>query len=256
MINAPFFQKANSLYKSWLNDDIPATHFNNYFAMDALYEPYLLFKVDEKEDVSVETMLKDPLFILTTNPGGVMNFQKRGNLEAFVRRFTTTPLRDLSYHELALLLGDYYQNEPKIKNARARIQKMIYLAKKLNKSAVVQVEMIPFHSKDFKSNRKHHYAQDLEKDNYLASYTEDLRRLLENASVLSPQGWMNEEKNAWPALIRKTMGLENASYKGLKQSGNSDSIAFVSTQTPVLKGMTLIKGSNNFPSVTYLDQII
>lgn len=255
MTKAPFFQNAQTLYKKWLSNEQPETHFDNYFAMDALYEPYLLFPVNDTNNSSIDDLLKDPLFILTTNPGGVMDFQKPTNFRKFIQRYSSYSAEELSYQEIAFLLGKYYMNAPEIKNARARIQKMVYLAKKLNKTGVVQVEMIPFHSKDFKSNRKHLYAKNLEKDIFLNTYTTDLRNLLANVSVLSPQGWLNEKKNDWLPLIKKTMGLEETTYNGLKQSKGSDSIAFVSTQEPVIKGITLIKGSNNFPSVTYMDKM-
>lgn len=94
-------------------------------------EPYLVFG-----DQS------DPLVILATNPGNGEPFQRRDAVDA-----PDSPLKRLRFADVAPRLGDFYATTSRISmTARNRVHSMRDVARRLGKTGVLQVQLLPFHS--------------------------------------------------------------------------------------------------------------
>lgn len=186
-----YFNFCQDLYSNWNNCTLnydPALE--SFFDLNALPEPYLSFK-----------SLENPLYFLTTNPGGVMEFQKRDNFN----------YSDELYSDLAHKLGErYLLNLDKIgTQAVTRIKRMIQLSELVKKSGVIQVEAIPYHSKNF--NNKSAFLKCLT-DFTLIAYINHLKDHLTDKPVLSIQAGSPDlnriKSNDWILFLCDTMNLD------------------------------------------------
>lgn len=108
MINKDYIAFCNHILSDWKENELSLQ--DNYgFDLDALPEPYLTFGKGNNQ-----------MCFLTTNPGGVMNFQRRKN------HYSPT---EEPYTDLSIRLGQHYE---KVLNgaAKIRIENMYEISKK------------------------------------------------------------------------------------------------------------------------------
>jgi hypothetical protein len=165
-----------SLWRAWLADELqPTGLIRSVFDLRAAPEAYLLFGESE-----------DPLIILTTNPGGVAEHQRRKVV--LEGKHLLQP--SMTYADAAKALGEFYRASlDKISSAaQRRIRACFALAKLIaqrrgtrSSLAITRVEACPFHSE--RLNKRRALAAIREKG-VLAEYQEQLRTFLKDKSVL------------------------------------------------------------------------
>lgn len=256
--NNRFFNFCEDLFKKWTLKTEVYTEFDKSFDMEALYEPYLLINLDEDCDINIEEILRDPLYVLTTNPGGTMSELQ---LEEGFKHFLSEKgrsLENITYQEVAALLGREYQTRKDIPNATRRIKKMIYLAKKLGKTGIIQIECIPFHSKKLDAKIKKRFALKYIKHNIYTEYLSLVKDILKDSATVGTQSFGdNNTDSEWLCLIKELMDLKNNEKISLKVLNGKTTIYKMvnKEQNKPFKALTLVQGNNNFPSNENLDKL-
>jgi hypothetical protein len=267
-----YFAICEELQDSWIRDtprsdwleSLPRPLDISYFP-----EPYLVFPL---QACAVEdSQLRNPLYILTTNPGGGMTHQQRTQVLAGTGPISAAT----SYRRNAYSLGRYYQNcglahsagGGKIAHAgRGRIEKMLDLVAKIpvQFDSVIQVEAVPYHS------------QTLPKspgwlDSYIAHpairrYHNALRLLLSSKSVicvqairagaLSPLGI--QAPSPWFELLADLMGFSFSNQQvgpTIGPTARPTGAFILDGESAALKAFWVMVGSNNLPAVATMSRI-
>tara|TARA_B100001094_G_scaffold317180_1_gene359287 strand:- start:3743 stop:4471 length:729 start_codon:yes stop_codon:yes gene_type:complete len=230
-----YFNHCDVLHQKWFDKTLQYEDgFEEIFQVDYSPEPYFILKNGS-----------NPLFMLLTNPGAGMDFQKHDN---FVKS---------DYRTFARTLGDIYTSEQFKKeggaNAHRRLTKSIKWADHLGYDAIVNIETIPFHSPNLNKSKA---LEVVGKSWILSRYQEVLRNFLADKPVLIVAACSSKTsisietiKNSnW--LMYQT-GLANINVKNLKfkeltkKNGKVSSALLYDNE----KHIVLMMGSNNLPSI-------
>ena len=254
-MNLEFKKLCEEIWQKWRNEilTIPDELINRFnLQPEFLPEPYLIFNTGK------ETVISDKaLYFLTTNPGiGGEFHQGRKKLKASYSE-------NEKYEKVAKDYADKYLNEILKGSAKRRVEGFVYLAEKLGYNKLIQVESLPFHSKELPNRYK--LLSILKKenqDNIINQYFTLLRNTLknENVIVLSAVGTRKSISNnslntkwlKWQAEVIG-MDIQNTKIENLIVKDQKVTCALIHTNNyNCLKGFILMMGGNNMP---YKNQI-
>ena len=158
-----YYPFCDLLHQKWFDKTLQyEDELKELFEVDYSPEPYFVLKKGS-----------NPLFMLLTNPGAGMDFQKHENFEKS------------DYKAFSNILADIYTSEQFKKdggaNAHRRLIKSIAWADHLGYNSVVNIETIPFHSPSL--NKKKALAT-ISRSWILIRYQEVLKRFLLDKPVL------------------------------------------------------------------------
>lgn len=137
MFQGSFGDFCDQLWRDWLHEEILDSEFDGLsFDKDSAPEPWLELRSGA-----------NPLVVVTTNPGGSMDIQKRSVVK---RGRSPIILPKQTYASSTVGLGHYYEtNLPTGSPAVRRIKSMAQLATLAGYDGLYQVEACPFHSASF-----------------------------------------------------------------------------------------------------------
>ena len=230
-----YYPFCDLLHQKWFDKTLQyEDELKELFEVDYSPEPYFVLKKGS-----------NPLFMLLTNPGAGMDFQKHENFEKS------------DYKAFSNILGDIYTSEQFKKdggaNAHRRLIKSIAWADHLGYNSVVNIETIPFHSPSL--NKKKALAT-ISKSWILIRYQEVLKRFLLDKPVLIVAACsskssitLNTLKNSKWLMYQAELAnicLENLKFKELTKKNDKVTSALFSDHN---KYIVLTMGSNNLPSI-------
>lgn len=241
-----YLDLCESWWKGWLADTLQISpDIRALFAMDALPEPYITFQSGN-----------NPLFVLTTNPGGVMPHQQRENI---FNNIDCSLNPNISYTEAANVLAKIYCTYLQKTPAGRRITTQNNLALSVGYSGVFQVESCPWHSKSLPD--KSTFLKLLKSDQALTEYTQSLREFLVDKPVLVVSAVSsktsisieNLTSSDWLGWQKELIGFDQSRCRLVplvyKNEEKITSAALIDNSGPCVKVIVLTQGSNNFPSV-------
>jgi hypothetical protein len=236
------------LWRDWLAKRFCASpYLNQAFDLSAAPEPYLSFDAGAS-----------PLVVLTTNPGGVLPFQRHETIAEGSSCLTT----GMSYGEASAALGKHYLDT--LRGAASnRIKKIRELATAAGYEGVLQVECCPFHSQSFPAKTK--YIAEYKTDAFLVGYTDRLHSLLLNFDVLvvsaidsrtsiSREG-MSSDWLKWQARLIGLAPQQSSLVKLLTKEGTVSCAALLERRDSHLKTMVLMMGGNHLPGNAGLETL-
>jgi hypothetical protein len=230
-----YYPFCDLLHQKWFDKTLQyEDELKELFEVDYSPEPYFVLKKGS-----------NPLFVLLTNPGAGMDFQKHENFEKS------------DYKAFSNILADIYTSEQFKKdggaNAHRRLIKSIAWADHLGYNSVVNIETIPFHSPSL--NKKKALAT-ISKSWILIRYQEVLKRFLLDKPVLIVAACsskssitLNTLKNSKWLMYQAELAnicLENLKFKELTKKNDKVTSALFSDHN---KYIVLKMGSNNLPSI-------
>ena len=230
-----YYPFCDLLHQKWFDKTLQyEDELKELFEVDYSPEPYFVLKKGS-----------NPLFMLLTNPGAGMDFQKHENFEKS------------DYKAFSNILADIYTSEQFKKdggaNAHRRLIKSIAWADHLGYNSVVNIETIPFHSPSL--NKKKALAT-ISKSWILIRYQEVLKRFLLDKPVLIVAACsskssitLNTVKNSTWLMYQAELAnicLENLKFKELTKKNDKVTSALFSDHN---KCIVLTMGSNNLPSI-------
>jgi len=230
-----YYPFCDLLHQKWFDKTLQyEDELKELFEVDYSPEPYFVLKKGS-----------NPLFVLLTNPGAGMDFQKHENFEKS------------DYKAFSNILADIYTSEQFKKdggaNAHRRLIKSIAWADHLSYNSVVNIETIPFHSPSL--NKKKALAT-ISKSWILIRYQEVLKRFLLDKPVLIVAACsskssitLNTLKNSKWLMYQAELAnicLENLKFKELTKKNDKVTSALFSDHN---KYIVLTMGSNNLPSI-------
>ena len=230
-----YYPFCDLLHQKWFDKTLQyEDELKELFEVDYSPEPYFVLKKGS-----------NPLFMLLTNPGAGMDFQKHENFEKS------------DYKAFSNILGDIYTSEQFKKdggaNAHRRLIKSIAWADHLGYNSVVNIETIPFHSPSL--NKKKALAT-ISRSWILIRYQEVLKRFLLDKPVLIVAACsskssitLNTLKSSKWLMYQAELAnicLENLKFKELTKKNDKVTSALFSDHN---KYIVLTMGSNNLPSI-------
>jgi len=230
-----YYPFCDLLHQKWFDKTLQyEDELKELFEVDYSPEPYFVLKKGS-----------NPLFVLLTNPGAGMDFQKHENFEKS------------DYKAFSNILADIYTSEQFKKdggaNAHRRLIKSIAWADHLSYNSVVNIETIPFHSPSL--NKKKALAT-ISKSWILIRYQEVLKRFLLDKPVLIVAACsskssitLNTVKNSTWLMYQAELAninIENLKFKELTKKNDKVTSALFSDHN---KYIVLTMGSNNLPSI-------
>ena len=230
-----YYPFCDLLHQKWFDKTLQyEDELKELFEVDYSPEPYFVLKKGS-----------NPLFMLLTNPGAGMDFQKHENFEKS------------DYKAFSNILADIYTSEQFKKdggaNAHRRLIKSIAWADHLSYNSVVNIETIPFHSPSL--NKKKALAT-ISKSWILIRYQEVLKRFLLDKPVLIVAACsskssitLNTVKNSTWLMYQAELAninIENLKFKELTKKNDKVTSALFSDHN---KYIVLTMGSNNLPSI-------
>ena len=230
-----YYDYCDVLHQKWFDKTLQyEDNFEEIFQIDYSPEPYFVLKNGS-----------NPLFMLLTNPGAGMDFQKHENF------------KKSDYKAFANILADIYTSEQFKKdggaNAHRRLIKSIAWADHLGYNSIVNIETIPFHSHNLNKGKA---LAMINKSWVLTSYQEVLRKFLFDKPVLIVAACgsktsitLNTIKNSRWLMYQAeiaNINIENLKFKELtKKNGKVSSAMLYDNE----KYIVLMMGSNNLPSI-------
>ena len=230
-----YYPFCDLLHQKWFDKTLQyEDELKELFEVDYSPEPYFVLKKGS-----------NPLFMLLTNPGAGMDFQKHENFEKS------------DYKAFSNILADIYTSEQFKKdggaNAHRRLIKSIAWADHLGYNSVVNIETIPFHSPSL--NKKKALAT-ISRSWILIRYQEVLKRFLLDKPVLIVAACsskssitLNTLKSSKWLMYQAELAnicLENLKFKELTKKNDKVTSALFSDHN---KYIVLTMGSNNLPSI-------
>ena len=230
-----YYPFCDLLHQKWFDKTLQyEDELKELFEVDYSPEPYFVLKKGS-----------NPLFVLLTNPGAGMDFQKHENFEKS------------DYKAFSNILADIYTSEQFKKdggaNAHRRLIKSIAWADHLGYNSVVNIETIPFHSPSL--NKKKALAT-ISRSWILIRYQEVLKRFLLDKPVLIVAACsskssitLNTLKNSKWLMYQAELAnicLENLKFKELTKKNDKVTSALFSDHN---KYIVLTMGSYNLPSI-------
>lgn len=230
-----YYNFCNVLHQKWFDKTLQYENgLEEIFQLNYSPEPYFVLKNGT-----------NPIFMLLTNPGAGMDFQKHENFEKS------------DYKAFANILADIYPSEQFKKdggvNAHRRLMKSIEFADHLGYNSIVNIETIPFHSPNLNKRK----ALDIIGKTWILSrYQEVLKNFLMDKPVLIVASCssrtsisINTIKNsAWLMyqVELANIDINNLNFKKLTQKEEKITSAMFYNKH---KYIVLMMGSNNLPSI-------
>lgn len=230
-----YYEYCDVLHQKWFDKTLKYEDgFEEIFQVDYSPEPYFVLKNGS-----------NPIFMLLTNPGAGMDFQKHENFEKS------------DYKAFANILADIYTSEQfKMDggvNAHRRLIKSIEFADHLGYNSIVNIETIPFHSPNLDKAKA---LGMIRKSWILISYQEVLKKFLHDKPVLIVAACSSKTsisietiKNSKWLLYQAELAnikIENLKIKELTHKDGKTTSAMLYDD---LKYIVLMMGSNNLPSI-------
>lgn len=224
-----YFEFCDTLLSNWKENKI--TLEDNYgFDLNAMPEPYLTFGNGDSK-----------VCFITTNPGQVLDFQKRNS------NFSTN---GESYTNLSKRLAKLYANQ-------VRIKKMHEASNKLYPSSngFIQFEISPFHSANFPNKNK--FAKDIlnAENNLHTEYIDKLTSFLSNKNCISIQGGkplLERQDQPWLILVSKILGVKIGDWKlivfGYSGKGKATTGVWYYKKNNFFKLITFVDSTNTIPN--------
>jgi hypothetical protein len=249
-MNKEFENYCEELWKQWRDESIELpSYIKAEFQTDYLPEPYLSFKPG-----------KNPLYILTTNPGQGMPEQHRDNINS--RSSIVSPT--MSYKEIASTMGDFYLTNLK-GAAKTRIDSIIALSQKAGFDGVVQIEACPFHSGYLP--KKNALLKQYSIEPLLSKYGNLVKSVLSERSVIAvsavgttkPITITSISSRAWLKWQADLIGfnIDKANIIALTEKPKKITSAFLYSENKnSVNGLVLMMGSNNLPRTKHMEPII
>ena len=239
-----YFEYCNELLARWRKSELVLkTNFG--FDLNALPEPYLKFGEPTND-----------LYFLTTNPGGVMDFQMREN--------EYSPIGEM-YSELSERLGLHYKDVlPSRSEARKRISAMYSITNRIfrGSNGFIQAEISPFHSANFPDKEK--FALDVlsEEHDIHKEYVDILTTLLEHKNCICIQGGKPKPERIndnWIKLISKIMSVEPKNWNKMNfkynKNGEATTGAFYYKHKDFFKVILFRDGTNGCPAIQSMNEL-
>lgn len=230
-----YYKFCDALHQKWFDKTLEyEDNFEKIFQVEYSPEPYFVLQNGSH-----------PLYMLLTNPGAGMDFQKHENFEKS------------DYKAFANILGNIYTSVQFKKeggaNAHRRLMKSYEWVDHLGYKGIVNIETIPFHSPNLNKTQ----ALDIiGKSWILFRYQEVLKKFLADKPVLivaacgSKSSISIETIKNNPWLIYQSelasITIENLKFKELtKKNGKVSSALLYDNE----KYIVLMMGSNNLPKL-------
>jgi hypothetical protein len=230
-----------NLFRSWNQDKLFLD--NNFsFDLSALPEPYLVFGENAGE-----------LSFLTTNPGGVMDFQRKPS--GFLREGE-------KYQALAKRLANHY--EKTLANAaKTRIRNMYDLSKilKPKSDGFTQFEISPFHSSSFPDKEKFSKHVLRHEDNLHHEYISLLTDHLKQRDCICIQSGFPDLKRLnkkWLELISRILSVEKNDWQAVFfkfKHGRPTTGAFYANNQSTFKAILFNSAGNSSPSLETMSEL-
>ena len=237
-----YFEICEKLHTDWILNKI---NLGNSFGFDlnALPEPYLKFG-SHRGDIC----------FLTTNPGGVIDFQKKPS--NFIKDGE-------KYHELSDRLAHFY--EKNLQGApRTRIHRMNSLANSIipNSNGFLQFEISPFHSSSFPHKEKFSNFLLNDETDFHNKYVNLLTEELKDKNCICIQSGLPDLKRlstSWLQLISRILSVEINNWKAIyfkSKGGRPTTGAFYHKSKAVFKVILFNSGSNSIPNLDSMKELI
>ncbi|MFG0252770.1 MAG: hypothetical protein ACF8NJ_07860 [Phycisphaerales bacterium JB038] len=211
------------------------------FDLAAMPEPYLDFEAGDR-----------PLVVLTTNPGGPMAHQLRSAYQA-----GRGPVKlGMTYREAARALAIHYIDVLVGTAAGRRIEALRDLAAEGGFDGVLQVECIPWHSRDLPN--KSRLLGLISREQWLRKYLAQLKDLVRSAPAMAVSAVSSridlEDPTAplspWLSWQLSVLGIERAAARIVplvRKGSRVTGVALVQRVEGANKALVLMMGSNNLP---------
>ena len=245
-MNKDYIEFTEELHKKWIVDRLELDEkVKKDFQVDYLPEPYLDFNCGE-----------NPLYILTTNPGGGMEMQKRDVI--VLNNSESGIVKDDKYSDIAKKLANFYIDILKGSSAGRRIDKMLELASQSHFDGIFQVESYPLHSATLPNKKQ--FLKMMQNDSFFREYTDLLQKLLSNKTTIVISATSSQKSisvdnirnNVWLKWQSEMIGIDNIDNVTLIPLVTKDdkitSAFLYEKQNDSVKGFILTMGSNNLPS--------
>jgi hypothetical protein len=229
-----YFRFCEILFKEWKRKQFEGNStLSAIFQLDYAPEPYFTIKNGN-----------NPLYMLLTNPGEGMDFQKHTLVNAnSYEKFSNLSLKEYT--------SEYFMRGAP--NAYRRIQKSINLSEKLGYNGLVNIETIPFHSESLNKNKA---LSVLKKSETLTSYSEELKHFLADKAVLIVSACGSKKSIGLDTIKNSRWLMHQVNLAGIKieelkmqpitiKNNKVTSALFSHEQ----KHISLMMGSNNLPNV-------
>lgn len=216
---------------------------NNFnFELNAIPEPYLTFG-ETSED----------LFFLTTNPGGVMDFQVKPS--EFINS-------DEKFKDLSVRLAKHYEVILK-RTPKKRIEDMYSITKMLfpKSYGFTQFEISPFHSTNFPN--KERFADYVLNNisNIHRDYIDALTARLKNKNCICIQSGLpdlSRLNKKWLELISRILSVDKNEWKSISfkiKNGKATTGAFYTKKQEIFKVILFRAGSNAVPNLNSMNEL-
>lgn len=235
-----YFAFCERLWRQWLDGEIRVTpYIAKVLKLDAVPEPYLHFGPAH-----------DPLIVLTTNPGDVMEHQRRESID----RSHDLLKRSMDYATAERALADFYERKLKGK-ARTRIEAVKNIADVCGNKGVLQIELIPFHSSQLPDKAR--VLREIGSDEVCSEYLRHVRAAIRERSVLCISAVTTRmalskeiELSPWLSWQTSIMNLDRSTAEFLPlvyKGGRVTCAALISKRPGCVKALVLMQGSNQLP---------
>lgn len=230
-----YFNYCEYLFNDFLNGKMQNGNLN--FEMDACPEPYLNFGVDLNSN--------NQLIFLTTNPGKSDEYQLFKNINSKISFID----KKLSYKDNSINFAKYYEKNL-VGTAKHRITHMFQFAESLGYKGFLQIETIPFHSKNL---NKTNINSIIMNNKTLSEYNYLLGKFIKDKNVIIISGADRTNIYNIPKWIKyqcNLIGLDISSsdiVELVKKENNPTAIAYVLNNSNKIKTAVLKMGSNDLP---------
>lgn len=249
MNNNSYLEYCEGIWNGWLNEKgSEEDELREYFDLQYCPEPYLRFIKNNESTKQI--------YFLTTNPGQGFDQQER----TIVLNGKSIIKSNMTYENTSKNLADYYK-ENLIKGSKYRIDHMEYLSQKCGYDNFIQIESIPYHSKNIIKK------DDLLKlikngDSSINNYIDKVKEYLSDKNVIAIQAGNSEDIKKltdWNKLQSSLIGMdiEKSKYVSLKVNDkNKDTIGmYIEKQNGSIKILCIRAGQNDLPGSNGCDII-
>jgi hypothetical protein len=226
----------NELHQEWkkhqFKDDM---HLSQLFQLEFAPEPYFVLKNGNK-----------PLYVLLTNPGSGIDFQRIDHH------------KEENYHQFQEILGAIYTSEAFRKEKGAapayrRLMKSIEFAEEMGFNGVVNIETIPFHSETLSKSKA---LKAIKESDVLFTYQSALKIYLKEKAVLIVSACGSKDTISKDTILKSNwltyqcdlagISVDHLISKPLTTKNSKITSTLFSHQN---KHLVLMMGSNNLPKI-------
>lgn len=234
-VTQDYYDFCDVLHQKWFDKSLVyESEVLDLFDIEYSPEPYFILKQGS-----------NPLYMLLTNPGAGMDFQRHDNFSKS------------DYRNFAKALGDIYTSDQfKVEgglNAHRRLTKSIDFARYLGFDGIVNIETIPFHSPNLDKTKA---LNAIGKSWILSRYQEVLSNFLSDKPVLIVSACNSKSSISMDTLRDSpwlmyqielaSINIESLKFKEITRKNSKITSAMFYDG---MKHIVLTMGSNNLPSI-------